>query len=189
MSPLSQYVQALADTIPVKIKNNLLQPRSLWQTGEQIFTLSNCIALAVIKEGATWRGKLGQSWRYRWLCNGCPASPVQERECYVREEIPAIYHFLFWEGMKTTENLSLKFSQKNYFYQGLFSAFRDCKMGKAELTKLPGQAGGAHQECHQAGSGPDTGPGKSPRANCAHTERCSCCSAGASPPPLLGHSL
>ena len=69
MSPLSQYVQALADTIHVKIKTNLLQPRSFdrdehyAQTEEQIFTLSDYIALAVIKEGITGKDKLCQSWR------------------------------------------------------------------------------------------------------------------------------
>ena len=69
MSPLSQYVQALAGRIHVKIKNNLLQPRSFdrdehyAQTEEQTFTLSDYIALAVIKEGVTGKDKLCQSWR------------------------------------------------------------------------------------------------------------------------------
>lgn len=65
----TEYVQALADTTHVKITNNLLQPRSFdrdehcAQTGEQISTLSDYIALAVLKEGITGKYKLCQSWR------------------------------------------------------------------------------------------------------------------------------
>lgn len=120
MSPLSQYVQALAGTIHVKIKNNLLQPRSFdrdehyAQTVEQIFTLSDYIALAVIKEGITGKDKLCQSWRpaltlKRVSCLTGKGLQAQEWECYADEQISPTYHFLFWIGRKTTENLSLKF--------------------------------------------------------------------------------
>lgn len=147
MSPLSQYVRALTDIIHVKIKTNLLQPRSFdrdehyAQTEEQIFTLSDYTALAVIKEGITGKDKLCQSWRpaltlkwVSWLTG--KGLQVQEWESYAGKQISPIYHFLFWEGMETTENLSLKSSQVNHIYRGLFSALGDCEMWKAEFIKL-----------------------------------------------------
>lgn len=147
MSPLSQYVWALTDIIHVKIKTNLLQPRSFdrdehyAQTEEQIFTLSDYIALAVIKEGMAGKDKLCQSWRpaltlkwVSWLTG--KGLQVQEWESYAGKQISPIYHFLFWEGMETTENLSLKSSQVNHIYRGLFSALGDCEMWKAEFIQL-----------------------------------------------------
>lgn len=147
MSPLSQYVRALTDIIHVKIKTNLLQPRSFdrdehyAQTEEQIFTLSDYIALAVIKESIAGKDKLCQSWRpaltlkwVSWLTG--KGSQVQEWESYAGEQVSPIYHFLFWEGMETTENLSLKSSQVNYVYWGLFSALGGCELWKAAFIKL-----------------------------------------------------
>lgn len=201
MSPLSQYVRALTDIIHVKIKTNLLQPRSFdrdehyAQTEEQIFTLSDYTALAVIKEGITGKDKLCQSWRpaltlkwVSWLTG--KGLQVQEWESYAGKQISPIYHFLFWEGMETTENLSLKSSQVNHIYRGLFSALGDCEMGKAEFIKLWKDrlavlTVGITQPCSST-STPGTGTSKEPSMSdtrgvlgTAHR------GAGAAPEPLV----
>lgn len=68
MSPLSQYVQALDDTLNAKIKNNLLQPISFErgehraQAEDQILAWGGCAALAVVEEGTTRRDKACQCW-------------------------------------------------------------------------------------------------------------------------------